>query len=182
MCLSSSLVMLSTRGANYLHNTLVWPPTELAAARGEGEEALALARDIHWPSGEAFALIYLAYSLGAEGDYAPALRYAQEALQVATGIEHSQWLLVAHFALGLLYLDLLVWPVGQAHLEQAFEIANKFGSRFTIHVATGLLASSYVAQHQLKQAEALLEAAIDEQTAKRTLAQRLMWAARAELA
>jgi DNA-binding CsgD family transcriptional regulator len=51
-----------------------------------------------------------------------------------------------------------------------------------VRVATGFLASTYIAQSALARAEALLNAALDPATPTQTLAQRQLWCAQAELA
>jgi tetratricopeptide (TPR) repeat protein len=82
-------VMLGARGINYLHEALVWPVADPAAASQQLERALLLAREINWRPGEAFALAYLALTLGACWDYARALSCGRTALETASAIEHG---------------------------------------------------------------------------------------------
>jgi DNA-binding CsgD family transcriptional regulator len=89
----------------------------------------------------------------------------------------------AHWLLGVLHRDLLALPLASQHLEQALALAQEIGSLAWIHYASASLASLLLLSHDLAQAESLLNAALlDSGVLAYTLAQRLIWSARAELA
>ncbi|HET9224646.1 MAG TPA: hypothetical protein VFO07_19190, partial [Roseiflexaceae bacterium] len=71
--LSSSLSTLAMCGGSYSFNTTICPAIDRATCIHDGEEALRLARQIGWRTGEAGALIYLALGHGPHGAYALAL-------------------------------------------------------------------------------------------------------------
>jgi DNA-binding CsgD family transcriptional regulator len=180
--LVSSLACLALRGASYLCNTVVWPIASATVCTREGEEALAIAHHIGWRAGESFALSYLGQCLGARGEYTRALEMGRSALAIATEIEHRQWMNAAHFLLGALHLELLALPEAQDHFERALELAQTMRSSLVVRATAGLLASTYVAQQNLAAAESLLTATLDVDTPTQTIAQRMAWFARVELA
>ena len=180
--LTSSLATLTFRVANYQTDTMISAPTRLAEVVSDGERGLQIAREIGQRSAEAYALICLGFCQGPRGDYAHALSLAQEGLGIAEGIEHRQWMTAAHCALGTLYRDLLMPSMARQHLEQALALAQETSSWHRIRTATGYLASTYILQNELEQAESILRNALDPSTPAQTLGQRLAWFAQAELA
>jgi len=148
----------------------------------QGERTLKLAREIGQRHGEAFACACLAMCLGSRGDYQHALDLTQQSLEIAQEIEHRQWMTFAHWLLGVLHRDLLAPPLASQHLEQALALAQEIGSLAWIHYASASLASLLLLSHDLAQAESLLDTALDSGVPAHTLAQRLIWSARAELA
>jgi DNA-binding CsgD family transcriptional regulator len=179
--LISGLGMATMRGPNYLSDTLIWLPTNNAACIHDAEEAVALARQIDWRSGEAFALIFLGLALTARGEYSRVLTCGQAALDIAGEIEHGLWMTFAHFLLGSLSLDLLALPSARRHFEQAHSPARENGSLFWLRIITGSLASTCIAQQEYARAEAVLSAVTDSLPLNPTIAQRIAWCAYAEL-
>ena len=159
--LSSSLATLMISGATYQTETMVPAATTLTEAARSGEVALKLAQEIGWRAGEAYALIFLGFCLGPTGEYKRALETAQSGLAIAEEIGHRQWITAAHCALGALSLDFFALPTAQMHLEQALTGAREIGSAHWIRCATGYCASVAIAQQELAQAEALLQAGLD---------------------
>jgi len=107
---------------------------------------------------------------------------AQAGLALAEQIEHRQWITFGYWILGTLYLDLLVLPEARASLEQALTLAHEVGSWNWIRIVSGFLAPTYLLQQDQTSAEAVLTAALEPGAAMQTIGQRLVWAARAELA
>ena len=180
--LTSSLATLTMRGITYQTDTMVPAVTHISAVTADGELALKIARETDQRAAEAYALIFLAFCLGPQGDYTRALEYAGQGLHIAEEIDHRQWMTAAHCARGTLYRDLLALPQARQHLERGLHLANETCSSHWIHTATGHLTSTYVLANALPQAENTLEATLTPTTAAQTLGQRLMWCARAELA
>lgn len=179
--LASSLAMMAVRSTNYLNIAGVWVTASRAACVRDGEEALAIARQLGWRSAEALALIFLGIGLGPRGEYARALTCAQAGLDIATEIEHEPWMGFAHLLLGMLALDLLALPTAQQRLEQALKLAKDSGSLFLLRATTGFLASACIAQQDFARAEAVLKPEFSFNAPPRTFAQRLVWCAQAEL-
>jgi tetratricopeptide (TPR) repeat protein len=180
--LASSLATLTMRGSAYQTNTMIAASRDLVEAASEGEEALNIARDIGWRAGEAYALIFLGFCIGAYGEYKRALELERAALAISEETDHRQWMTATLCALGALHLDLLALEEAQEYLQLALALAHQIGSSHWIHCTTGYLASTYVAQHKFKIAEAALNAVLTPSMILETLGQRLAWCANAELA
>jgi DNA-binding CsgD family transcriptional regulator len=179
--LSSSLAAVSMRGASYPWGATVWPLEDAEACIRDGEEALRVARQIDWRTGEAGALVYLAFGHGPRGEYARALHCARAAFEIAQEIEHRVWLVGARIALGALALDLLALAEARDHLEAGLALARPLGS-FFVRNAAGFLVSTCIAQRDFARAEVVLADALDQDTPMETQGQRATWCACAELA
>src|SRR5207248_11314149 len=105
------------------------------------------------------------------------LAVAQQGLAIAGEIEHRQWMTAGHRALGALYLDLLVLPTAQQHLEQALALAQEVGSWNWIRIISGFLAPTYLLQHDQASANSLLTAALEPDAVMQPLGQRFVCAA-----
>jgi DNA-binding CsgD family transcriptional regulator/tetratricopeptide (TPR) repeat protein len=182
--LASSLptLMVLGEGGGYESETMVSATTSFAESLHFGELALQTAREIGQRPAEAYALFMLAHYLGPHGEYARALEAAQASLALAEQIEHHEWLTGAHWVSGALYLDLLALPEALASLEQALVLAHEVGSWNWIRIVSGFLAPVYLLQQDLTKAESILTAALEPDAPMQTIGQRLVWAARAELA
>lgn len=179
--MSSSLACLTLCTASY-HQNLEVAAISLTEAAHAAEEAVKLASEIGWRAGEAYAGLMLAMCLGPQGEYARALEVAHHSLAVAEDIEHHQWIVGAHAALGMLYLDLLALDAARSHLERALELAREIGSRVWTGSTTGYLATTYVTRGEYARAEALLADVLVSDTPTQTRSRRLCWYARGELA
>lgn len=182
--LVSCLAALSWRWPSYQADTMVSAASFDEVVR-EGEAALQLAREIDWQSGVAYTRLLLGLNLGAAGDYARSLELIRGGLEIAREIEHRQWMAVAHFSLGAVYLDLLAVSEAQKQLEQGLALAHELGSVNWIRNISGALASAYIAQGtrpELSRAESVIDAVLEADMPAVTVGQRHVWCARAELA
>ncbi|GAC1618190.1 MAG: hypothetical protein PVS3B1_22400 [Ktedonobacteraceae bacterium] len=185
--LISSLGMATMRTPNYLSDTLVWLTKNGRECIHDAEEAVALARQIGWRAGEAYALAFLGVGLGSQGEYARAWMCGHTSLNIAREIEHGLWTTFAHFLLGSLSLDLLDLAQAQDHLEMALALAQESGSQFWLRITTGSLASLCIAKREFARAASLLSTTTDTTNTTNTIpsiqttAQRFLWYARAEL-
>ena len=175
-------LMVLGEGGGYETETMVSATTSFAESLHFGEQGLLIAREIGSRSDEVYALFMLAHYLGPHGEYARALEVAQASLALAEQIEHHEWLVGARWQLGTLYLDLLALHEGQQQLEQALALAHTVGSWNWVRIVSGFLAPVYLLQHDLAKADATLSAALAPDAAMQTIGQRLVWAARADLA
>jgi tetratricopeptide (TPR) repeat protein len=178
--LSSALAAM-TITLNPLFHTAVFPDQELEQVLRGGEEAVRLAREMGWRSGEAFALWALALSLGGRGDYGHGLASAHQALEIALETGHRQWELGAHFALGILLADLCAWSESAEHLEQARTLATAISSSLWQLLVSGQLAMTWIANGRPARAAALLKPLLARQPAMQSHGERLVWLAAAEL-
>ena len=180
--LASSLTTLMVFGGVYETETMVPGPNSFAASLYSGELALQTAREIDQRSAEAYALLGLGQYLGPRGEYARAFEVVQAGLALSEQIEHHQWMTFGHGELGVLYRELLALPEARQQLEQGLTLAHEIGSWHWIRSFSGFLAPVLLLQHDLTKAEAILTAALEADGAMQTTGQRLVWAARADLA
>src|SRR5579884_2889855 len=180
--LASSLTTLCLRCGCYQSETLVPAAAHVATSLECAAQALAVAREIGWRAGEAFALLGWATCLGPAGDYGTALSHASEALAIAEEIGHRQWQVMAHWTLGHLYRDVLALTPAREHLEQALAIAREMGSLFWADGARAALARTCILQGDLARAAVILEPMNLTELSMQGMARRQVWLARAELA
>jgi DNA-binding CsgD family transcriptional regulator len=121
-------------------------------------EALCLARQIDWPAGQAFAHIAAGMALGGFGRLGAALAQAQEALRMATDIEHQQWTVGAYCILGTTYRAMLTPDPAVAALETALPLAQALGSAVWVNLISAELALTHLLRGDLPRAEAVLTA------------------------
>ncbi len=119
-------------------------------------EAVSLARDIGWRSGEAYALGTLGFTLFTLGHYGQGLVARKQSLEVAEAIEHPQWMAGGRIFLGQIYTELLALAEAEAHLKEGLALAKQVGSSWFTWVGAGGLASVYIWQGDLDAAEKLL--------------------------
>ena len=146
-------------------------PTGITAV----EEARALARDIGWRSGEAYAVAILGEGLGAAGEFGRALDLLEQSVAIAEEIEHRQWQVQARWGLGFLSFDLGSWDEARSQFEAALALANEIRSPLWLNIVSSGLASTLIAQGDLTGAMSVLDAAFLPERPMRTLAQRRLW-------
>ncbi|HEU5348941.1 MAG TPA: LuxR C-terminal-related transcriptional regulator, partial [Ktedonobacterales bacterium] len=180
--LSSSLVTLPFVAALRQSQAMTLAPVTLSEATRHAEEGLRIAREMGWRAGEANALWVLGLCMCARGEFSQGIKSASASLAIAEDIEHRQWMTAAHCTLGELAYELSALALAREHLEHGLELAQAIGSWHWIRLASGLLATTCVAQGDLTTAEAVLDVGAPPGTAMRTVGQRVTWVARAELA
>ena len=180
--LASSLTLLAELGGIYQGETVVPATINYADSLRFGEQALKTARESGQRSAEAYTLASLGHYLGPHGEYARALELVQASLAISEQIEHRQWIIFGYWEVGVLYLDLLALPEALQRLEQALALAHEVGSWNWIRIVSGFLARAYLLQQDFTKAESILTAALEPDAAMQTIGQRLVWAARADLA
>jgi DNA-binding CsgD family transcriptional regulator len=178
--LSSALVALSMTGGD-----VIWTESPLYREPGywmhAGEEALAIAREIGWSAGEAFALMCLSMVAVTRGDLGRAFRDAEAGLGIALRIGHQQWILAARQAVATAWIEALEPRRAVGELEQALTAARVSGSRFWTTAIAGTLASLHISRGELSHAAALLGDVLRPTTGRRSLSQRQCRFVQAEL-
>lgn len=124
------------------------------------EEALLLARQTNAQAGQSFAEMATTWVLSSFGEFGPALAHAQEALRIATVIEHQEWIAATNGALGQLYLLLLEPERAVASLETGLAGAQALGSMIWIGYLTPYLALAYILRQDFPHAEAVLKSVL----------------------
>src|SRR5581483_5375920 len=180
--LSSTLATLLIPGGAYIFETVVLPPHIPAEATLRmAEEALALAREVGWRAGEAYALINLALHFAAYGEYGSALDVIRDGLAIAREIGHREWMTASEWWTGMLLTDLLAPSRAHGHFTRAYELGRVSGSLHWLHITTATLAENHIARGDLA-AAAELVAEQHSDVSMQTLGQRRVWLARAKLA
>ena len=131
----------------------------LGARSGSLERAVALAQEIGWRAGEAFALMTMGSHLLGRGDYGRALASLERAQAIASEIEHQSWALQTHAALGLLYLDLLHPVQAAEQLTEAMSLARAMSSVLMMRTIARYLAAAFMQQQRFDEAEEVLHQA-----------------------
>ena len=179
---AGALGICAMRGGSYLIDTTVSTAESMDQCIGDSEEALSLARQIGWRSGEAATLNILAAILGHFGYFDRGLRTAEQGLVIATEIGHGGWIATAHYALGVTCLHMLALPRAIDHLERSLLAANETRSLYLQRMIAGYLASTHVANGQLAKASGILSEILPAIVKPLTQAERIVLCASAELA
>lgn len=120
------------------------------------DEALQLARRHDWLADQAYILMNFSGLAGFYGELGTALNYVQQALQIATEIEHRQWTASTHYLSGVTYSHLLQFELAQSHLEEGLALATELGSVYWAGNIVVDLSLLYLQQNNLTQAEKAL--------------------------
>jgi len=181
--LSSALATLAIASAGGNFGDLAVLPT-IAADRPtqDAEAALAVAHDVGWRAGEAYALSCIANVCLATGAYVRAVDAARGGLRIAEELEHREWIVYAEEALGTLHLELLATSEARGHYDRAVSVARETGSRYWIRFSSALAALARVEDGEWAAAEALLEGLVDLARPPQTWAERVAWYVHARLA
>jgi tetratricopeptide (TPR) repeat protein len=180
--MASGLATLALGSAGYQVRSVVLPPRTIADGQSQAEAALQIARETGWRSAEAFALTVLAMCQGACGDFTSALESAQRSLDLATEIGHRQWMAFAYGTLGEINVDLQALTDARHHVERGLELGKAINSWLWVRTMSGFLASLLIRQNDLARAESVLDASPAPDDPPHTLAQQVVYSARAELA
>jgi DNA-binding CsgD family transcriptional regulator len=142
-----------------------------------GEEAVALARQIGWSSGESFAEWGLAVGLANWGHFEEALAHAQASLRLAMELEQRQRIAGSYYALGHIYLLMLQEDLAIENLKQGAGLATEFGSAWLIGNITTDLAHAYLLKEEPARARLLLDSVSEKETGQYTRSERrMLWA------
>ena len=192
--LANALGLLALCGASYQSAATTPFTTATSLEEPHALRSVQLAHDIGWRAGEAFLRFIMADCLVERGEYDRAITLAREALAQAQELDHLQWTSGAHRALGAAALDLLAPNVARDHLEAAFRIARRLGSRVWTRWTAAPLVLARLRMSDLPGATDVWNSAArigadggatagdDPGSATLTLGERQLWASRAELA
>jgi DNA-binding CsgD family transcriptional regulator len=181
--LISSLAVMALYGRS-IHQTQTLVPCDLSPGEALvcSDEALALARESGLRSAESFVLWNRSDLLASQGRYREALDAAGQGLAIAERIDHGQWIVAATCFLGTIHRDIFALDQSLAHLERSARLAVETGSLHWMRTSNAELALTLTASGQHYEAERILATVLGDETPARTVAERLCWLARAELA
>lgn len=147
----------------------------------ELDEAMELARELGWRSGEAYALWTRSFVLNSLGRLDEAHESGRMSLDLAQEIKHVQWMTGAHCTLSRNCLEKRDLASALGHAELARKYAADIGSRHWSGIATALVGLVRLAADEFDQAERALMAFEAEDPAMEMLGDRMYWMARTEL-
>jgi DNA-binding CsgD family transcriptional regulator/Tfp pilus assembly protein PilF len=140
-------------------------------------EALSLARQVDSLTWQAYVEWNASLAFASFGEIGRGLAHAQEALRIATEIQHAQWLAGAYFTLGRVYFLLLEANLAVQALETGLALATDIGSAWWVGNITAYLAQACLLQGAVPRAEAVLQAVIPrEQPPSNSPERRMSWA------
>lgn len=180
--LVSSLVMSAMLA--FAHPTMIEVAAEIGPdeALARAAEAVAIAREIGWRAGEAFALLDSGYCFYAVGDYARALDSVRQSLLIAEEIGHRQWETGARFALAATAVDLHAFALAEPRLVQAATLAREVGSVYWSGQIALVLAKTRLELGNPDGAAATLDEVLAPDAPAESWFERVGWLARAEIA
>jgi DNA-binding CsgD family transcriptional regulator len=146
------------------------------------QEAAAIAREIGWRAGEAYALIELSMCTGVLGDGATAMSAARDALAILAEIDHRQLAAAGEGAIGLAYGGLLAFSAADRHLQAARSLAIEVGSAYLDKHLTVFHAWIICQEGDVERAATVLDGAFGIDTTSHPMLDRLAWLVRAEIA
>jgi tetratricopeptide (TPR) repeat protein len=137
---------------------------------------LQLAREIEWADGEAFVGLMSGRMLASFGQLSAGLAKVQQALRIATRIEHQQWITGSHAHMAYIYLLMLAPEEALPHIESGRALAHQLGSAWWLAWHVSYQGLAYLLQGQLPQAEATLQAVLPPTQLPRLWPERrLLW-------
>src|SRR6266849_855885 len=140
-------------------------------------EASRLARQLDSLPGQAFIELASGAVFASFGELGTGLMRAQEALRIATNIQHTQWRTGAYLILGCSYLSLQEANLAIQALGTGLTVASDIGSAWWMGSLRAYLALAYLLKGAVLQAEAVLKAGIPREHAPRNWPESLMvWA------
>lgn len=120
------------------------------------EEAITIAHQIDWYSGEAYACLTAGFVHSFYGHFRQSLSYLQRSQELAQAINHSQWLAGTHVFSGFIYKDLLDLETAADQTDKGITLAAAVGSHWYSEMGRGLLARIRIEQGQLDAAAEIL--------------------------
>jgi DNA-binding CsgD family transcriptional regulator len=156
-----------------------WTPQE---CERDATEMLQLTRQMELAAGEALAEISSGLALASFGQFAVGLAHAQRGLQIATEIDHLQWIAGAHCYLGQIYVLMLEPTLALQQFEAGLPRAQALGSAWWSGHLVANQALAYLLKGEVMRAEEALRAVISREQRPGNLSERRMALAWAELA
>ncbi len=139
--------------------TAYWSPTTLTVCQKNAAEALRLAIELDWTAGQAQVEWATGGMLATFGELGEGLAHARKALEIATRIDHRQWMTASYSTLGVLETMLLLPQKAIATLEKGLSLANELGSAYWIGHITAHLALAYLLEKDWEGSERILQSA-----------------------
>ncbi|HJS28162.1 MAG TPA: adenylate/guanylate cyclase domain-containing protein [Anaerolineales bacterium] len=178
--LVSSLASLSLTSSS-LENAAAFYLAEPDVALGHAKEALEIASQTGWRSGEAYSQIALGSIYNGIGDFGQALEYSRAAYDTASRIEHKQWMAGGLMDLGIVLMELFDLENSLDHLSRGVQLANEIASGFWINLGSAYLALCLMELGEAGSAREVLAGKVSSPSGAQSIAQRTCLYARAHI-
>lgn len=178
---ASAITARALRGGHSHSETVVGIPVPIKKVDRELAGAVEMTRELGWKSGECFALWMEAFVLSAGGQFDKARQAGQDAYNLASEIDHIQWMAASCCALGRVYMEMLNYERARELLERAVELARETGSRHWIGLTSGTLTLLCAQQSDISRGQALLSGFMDLDPGMKMMGDRLCWLGKSQL-
>jgi DNA-binding NarL/FixJ family response regulator len=180
--LASTMASIVAAAGGSIFEAVPLPPV-LAAddALAFGNEALALAREIDWRAGEAYALLNIGLHRSFRGCFDEASSYGRAGLAIAEEIDHHEWMICGYFLLGEVALNQLDIAAARDWLQRSVALARETSAPHFLHISAGWLARCHLVADDCASARQVLDN-LPGHLPLDTVGQRLAWLVRGELA
>jgi predicted ATPase/DNA-binding CsgD family transcriptional regulator len=152
--LSSCLAMRTVFAGPWSGHTNCTVNWSLDQCERDAREALQLAQDAQWRSGEAFAEQVYGGTCVSFGRLGVGLAHLQQGVRIAMEINHQQWIVLGHEALARAYLTLLDADTALRHAQAALAAAQELGSAVWNFSIADVFVQAYMLKGRPEQAEA----------------------------
>lgn len=141
------------------------------------EEALLLATRIGWQAGQANGEEALACVLWSSGEFGAGFEHARQATQLATEIQHRQWMAGSYQVTGQLYWSIFDTEQARQVLEAGLAFSRQLGSSWWSGHNLIVLFKVYLQENELEKAEELLQSGMPQSGTPHNLPElRILWA------
>ena len=152
-----------------------YPAVSLADGKRDLFEALQISRTSGAALDENWALWVLSLLNMAAGRFGQALEAAEQSLAIAESMNHREWTIGSHYALGHIHLELNALEKAAAFLNRALPQAQNLHSQHWINILSGTLAAVATAQGDLGAAQRVLDSVLTAETPMNTVDKRFCW-------
>ncbi len=157
--LAESLMQFSVR---VQFDTETHPLTSITACYADVDEAIQMARDIGWRSGETQGYLIRGVVDAFTADYGALFSDYPTSIAIAREIEHHQWLAAATSGLGRVLLDLLVPEEAAPYLEPSFAGVQRMRASLWLYHVAGFMVTLYAMRGEWAEVDALCDEIIPD--------------------
>jgi ATP/maltotriose-dependent transcriptional regulator MalT len=179
--LSSALANWAATGGYFETDAVAVADGSLDHWLGKSARARAIAREIGWADGQAYAEILAGAMLELRGEMSRAMDLASAGMSLAEQIGHRQWMVCGHVALGRIHADVFDVAAARPHLEAALSLSEAIASPLWTALAVANLTLLLIDIGELDTAESIQERVLAADRPAVSTAQRCCRLSRAQL-
>jgi DNA-binding CsgD family transcriptional regulator len=172
LLLSHCLTTRAAYASPSINNTTWHPHSAPEQGATAMEEALRLARQAGWRTGEAYVHWQLAALHASYGMLGAALVHGEDALRIASESDHRQWMAAAHWTLAQAYVFLMLPEEAIAQADIGLPLAHDLGSAWWVALHAATLAQAHLLRGDAARAAIALDASLPQGASPRILPER----------